>query len=396
MRNKLRQSEKNILDLIRINSSLRRIQISRLAGISLAKVAFITNSLRENGFIDVKEGKSSGGRKPKIFKIKNDLFYAMGIEINMQYIRISITNANGEIIGKKERYEGLKNRGNIAYQDIIKLGEEAIESVGFTWKDISVVGIGVVGIIDEKQGKILFLQNAPKWKNFEINKYFTGETGVKKVFLTESVKAMALAESRIGAGKEFTDFILFYIGVGLGTGIIIDRNLLKSSKGVVGEIGHIYVGEENEMCMCGNYGCLETKASGWAIIKKAKKAIKNGVYTSISDHNDSQELQITDITDAAKNGDKLAINLLEETAHYLSIGISTLINLLDPQAVMIAGDVVLNAGDILLEPLINGIKSRTLPWLHKDICIMKTGQDKYNASRGTAILAIDKFFKDLI
>lgn len=165
---------------------------------------------------------------------------------------------------------------------------------------------------------------------------------------------------------------------------------------IMGEIGHTYVGESNEMCVYGNYGCLESIASGWAIVKKAKKAIASGVFTFMGALVSREDfIQIPDITNAATEGDKLAVNLIEETAAHLAAGISTLINLLNPEAIIIAFGFATRAGDLLVKPLLNGIKAKTLPWIRDDINIIQSELGEYIAARGAATIAQDKSFDDL-
>ena len=395
MAKKLSPSEKKLLDLIRINGAVSRLEISKLASISVTKVADATKNLDKKGFLQKRVGSSSGGRKPNLLKLKDDISFSMGIEIGTQNTRIVVTNVNGDIISDIKQYEPLKEKRTIALADIVKLGERTLKTINFKWQNLSSMGVGITGVIDEQNGKVLLLPNAPDWQNLEIVKGLKKETGVKNVYLTDNVRAMTLSENRYGSGKEFKNFILFYIGAGLGAGIIIDNKLLTGSgeKGIVGEIGHIYAGQNSDMCVCGNYGCLESIASGWAIVKKAKKAIASGVFTSMGALVSREEsIQIPDITNAALEGDKLAVNLIEETAAHLAVGISTLINLLNPEAIIIAGGFATRAGDLLVKPLLSGIKAKTLPWIRDDINIIQSELGEYIAARGAATFALDKSF----
>ncbi len=216
--------------------------------------------------------------------------------------------------------------------------------------------------------------------------------------MTDNVKAMAFSEKRYGSGKQLSTFLLFYIGAGIGVEMIANNKILYGTgpERIRGEIGHTYVGESNERCVCGNYGCLESIASAWAIVKKAKKAIASGVFTSMGALVSREEsIQIPDITEAAIAGDKLAVNLIEETAAHLAVGISTLINLLNPEAIIIADGFATRAGNLLVKPLLSGIKAKTLPWIRDDINIIQSELGEYIAARGAATLALDKSFDDL-
>lgn len=278
------------------------------------------------------------------------------------------------------------------------MGDKALKSRNFSWNNISSIGIGVAGLIDQENGRCLFLPNTPHWQNLDIVQELKDSTGVQNINLTDNVKAMAFSEKRYGSGKKLSTFLLFYIGAGIGVGMIVNNKLLYGTgpEGIMGEIGHTYVGESNEMCVCGNYGCLESMASGWAMVNKTKKAIARGVFTSLTNLASHKEtIEIQDIIEAAQKGDKFAVNLIKETAEYLSIAISSLINLMNPQAVIIAGGLAKKTGDLLMVPLINEIKSKTIPWLRKHINVIQSELGEYTTARGTASLALDRFFNDL-
>ncbi|MBA7681117.1 N-acetylglucosamine repressor [subsurface metagenome] len=317
----------------------------------------------------------------------------MGIEISIQDIKVVIININGDILISVKHHEPLRKKRKITLEDIIELSNKALKAINLTWNNISVLGVGTAGIIDEINGKILLLPNAPNLENLKIVQALREKTGVKNIHITDYVRSMAVSESRYGKGKEFDNFILFNICADLGAGIIINKKLISGSMGIVGEIGHIYVGESRELCVCGNYGCLESVASGSALVNRAKDAISKGVFTSMSDlklKNDS--IQIDDIIEAAKQGDKLAVNLIEETTKYLSIGVSTLMNLLDPQAIILAGALINKAGDLLIKPLVTETEAKTLPWIRKHINLFPSELGEYISARGAARLAIDRSF----
>lgn len=218
---------------------------------------------------------------------------------------------------------------------------------------------------------------------------------IPNVYITDSVRGMALAEMRYGLGRGIDNFVLVNIGVGLGAGIVVNGKVVTGSRGIAGEIGHIYVGESNGICCCGNHGCLESIASGWALSRQVAKAVDKGVVTSINSGStaDGTDL-ISDVIDAAKSGDKFALNMLDEAADYISIGISALINLLSPQRIIIGGGLAEGAGSLLLDPLIRKTKARSLPWVQSDIDMRLSELGHYSAARGAATLAMDRVFAE--
>jgi predicted NBD/HSP70 family sugar kinase len=382
--------------MIRVYGLLSRAQISQYTETSLTKIASIADQLDKKDLIQKIKGVSSGGRSPNLLQVRDDLCYTLGIEIGTQHVRAIVMNVNGAVLGNAKVYEPLKERRTISIQDLQQLAYQALQRAHLSWNDIVGIGVGITGFVDENSGHCLFLPNAPDWRNLPIVERLQELTGSQHIFVTDSARGMALCEKRYGNCREMSDFIVIEVGVGLGAGIVIDNKILTGSRGIVGEFGHMYIGGTNEICVCGNYGCLESIASGWAIVRRAKEAIERGVVTSLHDYVATEKsIQISDILHAAKDGDKFAVNLLEETANYLSLGISMLINLLDPQVIVITGGLAAGAGELLMKPLINSVRAKTLPWLQQDIAIQQSQLGEYSAARGAATLAMDNTFKIL-
>ncbi len=393
---KLSAGERKVLNLIRMHGLLSRAQISEYTETSLTKIAYIADQLDQKELVEKIKGISSGGRSPKLLQVRDNLCFALGIEIGTQHLRTVIINANGKILGNAKIYEPLQEKRTISIQALQELAHQALQAANLSWGDITGVGIGITGFVDENSGVCLFLANVSEWQNLPVVQKLQEVAGVQDVFLTDSVRGMALVESRYGLCREFSNFIVIDVGVGLGAGIVIDKKVLTGSRGVVGEFGHMYIGGTNEICVCGNYGCLESIASGWAIVRRAKEAIERGVVTSMHDYiAPERSIQISDIIHVAKNGDKFALNLLEETANYLSLGLSMLINLLNPQMIVVTGGLAKGAGDLLMNPLRSGVRAKTLPWLQQDIHIRLSELGEYSAARGAATLALDKTFEKL-
>ncbi len=389
----LSPSARKILNAIRIHSGRSPKELSKSEGFGLTKVFYILEHLTESGFLKRVKGAPSTGRTPSLFQLQEDVCFVLGIEIGTQHLRAVVCNANGLVVGSQRTYEPLGKSRRISIESLRTLCQKAIDSARIRWGDIAGIGLGMTGIVDGNAGKCLFLPNTPDWQNKPVVREVQAKMGIKDTFLLDSVHAMALSESRYGSGRSISNFILLNIGVGLGAGIFIDGRLLKGLHGITGEFGHIYIGESNSMCSCGNYGCIESVASGWALVRRAREAIAGGVVSALTKLTSGKKLiEISDVIDCAKEGDKLALKLIEETAQFLSIGASTLINLLNPQAITIAGGIAEGAGEMFIKPFIRETISKTLPWLQNDVDIRLSGLGEFSAARGAATLALDRIF----
>lgn len=393
---KITNSEKIILNTIREYGLISRLQLSRLLEISVTKVGYIVNNLKKKEMIQEDVAIFTGGRKSVLLKIKNDIFFAMGIDIGDQAIRIGIIDACGNILIKIKYNYREEDISGFFISRLVELANETLKKINFLWDNIAALGVSIVGFVDENKGICLFLRGFPELQNFELVEELKEKIKIKNIYLTDSVRAMALAELRYGCCRENKNFILVYVGMDLGSGIVIERKIYSGSRGIVGEISHIYVGESNEMCSCGNYGCLEVMASGYSIIKKVKEVTSKGIFSSNNKLFSGKEIvNLPNIVKAAMSGEKFATNIIEKEVDYLAIGISTMVNLLDPEKVVISGGFIEEAGDFFIKLLTDGVKAKTIPLIRENVKIIKSELDDYNAVVGVATMALDRTFKFL-
>ncbi|HDY89013.1 MAG TPA: ROK family transcriptional regulator [bacterium] len=392
---KLKAELKYILQIIRVYSPISRKDVAKKCQISIPKATNLINALEKAGIIAPLAGESSGGRIPQLLKIQDDLFFSAGIDIGSKYVRIGLFDMGGRMLAHSKQSHNIETPREITIDYLSKEIEVLSKKILVPYPKINTIGVGITGIVQEKEGKCLSLRNTPAWRGLDICNQLQLATKIKSVYVLDSVKAMAFAEMRFGKGREIQDFVVFNIGVGLGAGIIIGSELLSGERGTTGEVGHMHIRPSNELCVCGNYGCLEAIASGWALLRKCKKAIAEGVETSIGESKDLANLSVDDIIESAHHGDKFAITMLENMAKDLAVGIGSVINLLNPEKVILSGGVIRSAGNHLLEPLTRGVKSTVIPWLQKNIDISLSELGEWDAALGAATFAADKAIKEI-
>lgn len=221
------------------------------------------------------------------------------------------------------------------------------------------IGMGSPGVIDTVNGVIKNSPNIPDWNNIEIVNILTKEFGVPSA-IDNDVRVTAMGEYYFGAGKGFKNILCIAIGTGIGGGIILEGKLMRGPTFSMGEIGHITLNKNGALCGCGNYGCMEALGSSTAIIREAKKAIDNGeseiLKTMIENGN---ELNTYLICKSAEKGDKKSHQIVTEAGEWIGIGLSGVVNLINPEIIIIGGGVSL-AGDIIFNPIREEIKKRSL------------------------------------
>jgi len=239
-------------------------------------------------------------------------------------------------------------------EDVISV---MIAETGATRADVLGVGVGAPGPLDRKLGIVITAPNLG-WKMYPLRDRIQTATGLRTT-LDNDANCATLGEWFTGAARGASNVIGVTIGTGIGGGIIIDGKLFHGASDVAGEIGHMTIDSNGRRCGCGNYGCLEAYASGTAIAERAREALANeqaGVLMTLCGGN------LTTVTAqmvyrAALDADPVAVDVVRETARFLGAGIGALLNVLNPEVVVLAGGVV-NAGEALFGPLKAEVRRR--------------------------------------
>ncbi|MEO8423295.1 MAG: ROK family protein [Actinomycetota bacterium] len=215
--------------------------------------------------------------------------------------------------------------------------------------DVTGVGIAAAGLVEWGTGELVFAPNLA-WRQVPLTRYLTAELGVPVVADNDNTAA-AWGEYVFGAGRGFKDLLLVGVGTGIGGGIVSGGRLFHGAHGFAAEIGHIVMDPAGPFCGCGNRGCWEQLASGQAVTRAGRAAVQKGAETALVELTAGDQNRVTGpmVTHAARDGDAVSIAILADVGHWLGVGIGGLVNILDPEIVVMAGGVV-EAGDLLLDP----------------------------------------------
>ena len=381
-----------VLKVIKDNGSLSRAEIAKLTGLTPASVTNITKFLIEDNFlIESKIGESSGGRPPIILEFNPDARYVVGVGIGVGVIDVVITNLSASIIIKRSmRIEEERYDYDLVLKKLVNLINEVVKSSKIDKEKILGVGVALHGIVNAKTG-ISIHALYYGWKNRDIKEKLEEELDLT-VYVDNDVRAMSLGESWFGVTKDIANFVTLNISNGIGAGIIINNMPYYGVDFSAGEIGHIVVEADGDKCNCGNYGCLETVASNNNITRKAIKLIKQGVNSSLSKAiDDINDLLIEDICKAANDGDELSITILKEAARYIGIAITNLINILNPTAIVVVGEIFENTTHTI-ETLSEIVKNRGLKLSSENVRIIRSLLGRDAAVVGAATLVIQEIF----
>lgn len=234
---------------------------------------------------------------------------------------------------------------------------ETIAQTGAKRDDIIGIGVGSPGPLDRERGIVVTTPNLG-WTNFPLRDAIAERTRLP-VRIDNDANCATLGEWWLGAARGFDNVVGMTIGTGIGGGIIIGGRLYHGSSDVAGEIGHATIDITGRRCKCGNYGCLEAYASGPSIADRAREAVsgdENATMIKMAG-GDSDRITAATVYEAAKRGDDVALDVVRETSRFLGAGIANLLNIFNPDVVVIAGGVT-QAGDTLFVPLRREVKKR--------------------------------------
>jgi glucokinase len=223
------------------------------------------------------------------------------------------------------------------------------------------IAIAAAGAIDTDKGLITSSPNLPGWSNVPLRDMVRERYGVDSCLVNDA-NAAALAEHRLGAGRGTNNLIYLTVSTGIGGGIIVNGELYSGISGCAGELGHMTIDANGPECDCGNVGCLEVFASGKAVAGEAKRRIKQGGQSRLTDivSGNLEGITAEKVAMAAQGGDRLAMEVISRAAGYLGVGMVNLVNIFNPEMIVVGGGLS-KMGELLLGPARQVVKQRVFP-----------------------------------
>ncbi|HHT10499.1 MAG TPA: ROK family protein [Atribacter sp.] len=392
--NSVRSYYKSLVkNLVRTDGPISRIALNKLTGMRPASITDVTKELLKEGIIkEIGYESSKRGRRKVLLDINRDAGRVVTLDFNSNRIlglgadlKLGICYRSRRIIpnysGKDEIIKIMK--------DIL---HEIIESPPVKIAPVLGIGIADPGIVNENTGISILTTQMKGWENVPIKDIMESEFGYPS-FLESDTRCRLIAEKHLGAGKMKNDILMVELSSGIGAGMMSEGKLFRGSRGSAGELGHMMILENGPYCNCGSRGCLEAIASSRAITRKLQEAIKSGATSSLSkvSHGDISKIDINMISQAAEDGDKLSLQIIEEAGRFIGEAIANAINLLNPEIVILTGD-LLSFGDYILNPIEGMVRRQALSYNTKDVRIVLAEVGEEAAAIGMAAVVLDKVF----
>lgn len=382
-------NEAGILDLIRTHEKVSRSELSRLTGLSATAAGAIVASLTVKDYIyDTGTGESKGGRKPVLIELKQGSHFSVGIDIDVDFISFSLIDITGRILHEGMTPLASNLPENVALQAAAYL-KELLPGYFSDMSRLLGIGVSVPGVVDSDTHKVVLAPNLG-WNDIDIGHMLGGHMGVP-VYVENEAMASAICENWLGACKDKENFVCINIKSGIGAGIFTGGRLYRGTGGSAGEVGHIVVDENGPRCGCGNYGCLETMASTGRIVEKVRKMLRQGMPSCLNESADIEDVGIDAIAQAARAGDEASREVLLESARFLGIALSSLVNTLNPSRIVLGKDFV-KYGDLVMDRIKSVVDCKALKLASSKVEIITSAIGEKSSNLGAAIIPLKLLF----
>ncbi len=292
----------------------------------------------------------------------------LGVDIGGTKCAVVLADAAGAIL---RRVSEPTRSGQRSPDEMLRLlavhARDLLAQENKTIADARGVGVSCGGPLDTRTGVVHAPPNLPDWQNVPVRAFFEDALALP-VIVENDANATALAEWKFGAGQGAQNLIFLTMGTGIGGGIIVDGRLYRGTNDLAGEVGHQTILLDGPLCGCGKRGCLEALASGPAIARLARESLHYGRHKHVVALAGGKPADITaaHVIQAAQEGDLFACKILEEAGTYMGVGIANLIQILNPERIIL-GTIAVHAGDLILDPIRAAVREYAWP-RSADVC----------------------------
>ena len=359
-------------------------ELSKETNTSVPTITKLIGELIDEGYLeDMGKMGTSGGRRPSIFGLNPAAGYFVGTDVRRHHISVAVSNFKGSIIDYREDIPFIMNNTEESLKNLCELLKKIIRKCGINKDEVLTYAFNLTGRVNKESGYSY--------------SYFLGEDKPiaqtlenileTRVVIENDSRAMTYGEYISGIGNNAKNMLFINVSWGLGMGMILDGKLYYGKSSFSGEVGHFPMLDNGIICQCGKVGCLETGASGLAIHRIFIEKLREGKASLLSEKfNNGEEISLEDILKALKEEDVLAIETVEEIGNTLGKAIAGLINIFNPELVVIGGRLA-EAEEYLMLPIRSAINKHSLNIVSKDTAVKFSKMGKKAGPIGACMLA---------
>jgi len=379
--------KRKIIKQLYLSGAMTNTDLGMFVKLSTPKIISLLNELKDEGLIEeLGQGNSSGGRRPNLYGNKEDIFYIVGISIGIYTTSISIFNARNQTILENQNLSVQISKGIEMVDQLVTFTKELIAKANIPIGKVLGVGIEMPGMLDSETGinKTYLVSEIP------VADLFKQKLGLE-VIIENDAKTRAFAELRFGAAQERHNVLVVHLDWGIGLGILVNGKLYKGRDGFSGEFGHLPMVEDGMLCKCGKQGCLETIASGAAVVRLASEGMLAGrsAFLSQLTGNSPDLIDLGTVVGAASRGDQFSVTMLSGIGHQLGKGLAFLIQIFNPEMIILGGQLA-NASQFICPQIQQAIHIYCNPELSNELEIKVSELGPNAGIQGVAALMLEQ------
>ncbi|WP_253181907.1 ROK family transcriptional regulator [Cellulosimicrobium cellulans] len=360
------------MSAVQQRGSLTQIELAGVTGLSPATVSNIVKELTGAGVLHTSPSTRSGRRALQV-TLARTLGLVAGVHFGTRSLRVALADASMRVLAEQRMPLAPDHRADTGLQRAAMLVEEMVASVDAAPGELLAVGVGVPAPVDVRSGRISTVGMMRGWDGVAVAEVLETELDAP-VSVDNDANLGALAETRFGAAAGHDPVVYLRVSHGVGGGLVLGGRLVHGRGGVAGEIGHVTIDENGPICRCGNRGCLEMFVGANVLL---------GMLSGSRGH-----LTLRDVITRAQEGDPGCRRVLFDAGQHLGVAAANLCNLLDPEVVVVGGDLA-EAGDILLAPLRTVLEQRTVPSASGPVTVVPSELGAAAEVRGALAVALD-------
>ena len=341
------RNRERVIGALRAQGRTSQADIARVTGLSRTTVSKLVAELKGSGLVGELDAGTAdprvahGGRPPVQLTLRDSSRVVIGIDFGHSHVQVAVADLAHNVLAERLRYLDVNHQATEALDASVAMVDEVLAEAGVRRDDVIGGGIGIPGPVDRVRGTAGSATILPDWVGLRIGLEMEGRLGFP-VDIENDANLGALAELTWGAGRDCSNFAYIKAATGIGAGIVIDGKLLRGASGTAGEIGHTTLDGRGALCYCGNRGCLETVASGPAIIELV--GTPNG-----------ESLSLAVVIELAAKGDVRCRRAISDAGREIGVAVAGLCNLINPERVIVGG-LLSRAGDLVLGPIRESIR----------------------------------------
>ena len=370
--------------LSKSNDALTIPEIAEHVKISVPTGTKLIKELLKKGLV-IEEGKKDveNGRRPNVYTLDKKKFYAVGAEVLEKWIHVSVDRIDLETVHEAFSREFVLEDTKECLDYIVSFIQDTIHASPAQPDQIIGVGIALTGSVNGHTGESADYFNT---LDMPLREYVGEQLGLP-VDIDNDTRVIGIAEQVLGVAKGADNALVVKVSRNLGLSIILDKNIIFGGKGFAGNFGHVQFGTKDRLCSCGKKGCLRTEVCGDALYQDLKEALQSGETSIHFEQANIEKYKYHDILDAVRKGDALSIKLLSNQGDILGQSLGNVVNLLNPDLIVIGGEIV-EVEDFFLDAVKAGMRKTGLVSSLKDCEVKVSGLGRYFSSRGAACMVL--------